>query len=302
MSIPYGELAALGTAVCWTCSSLAFSAAGRRLGSLSLNLVRLVIAFAYLSLYCRVRRGMWLPLDADGPTWGWLLGSGLVGFVLGDLCLFRAFVLIGPRISMLIMALSPLITAFFGWLWLREHIGGMGALGMALTLLGVGWVVMERRPEQGSAEASMPRSEFMKGALLALLGAAGQAIGLVLSKLGMKAYDPFASTQIRIIAGMLGFAAIFTAVRWWGRTREGLRDRKGVGLAALGAFAGPFLGVSLSLLSIQHTETGIAATIMAMVPVLIIPAVVLLHREKVSLRAVTGAVVAVGGVALLWAR
>jgi drug/metabolite transporter (DMT)-like permease len=176
----------------------------------------------------------------------------------------------------------------------------MGGLGMAVTLGGVAWVVLERQSEH-EAKKTTP-NEFAKGITLAFLGAVGQSVGLVLSKLGMKSYDPFAATQIRIIAGMLGFSAIFFAVGWWGRTFEALRDRKGVTYAALGAFAGPFVGVSLSLLAIQHTETGVAATIMATVPVLIIPAVVLLHRERVTARAALGAVVAVAGVSLLWLR
>lgn len=301
MSTFYGELAALATAVCWTCSSLAFSAAGRRIGSLSLNLIRLVIAFLYLTAYCRLRRGLWLPTDATPEAWRWLMVSGLVGFVLGDLCLFKAFLLLGPRLSMLIMSLAPPIAAALGWVFLGEQIGLMGGLGMAITLVGVAWVVLERQSGPEARQKASP-NEFLKGAALAFLGAVGQSVGLVLSKIGMKSYDPFAATQIRILAGILGFAAIFFAVRWWGRTLRSLRDVKGVGYAALGAFAGPFVGVSLSLLAIQHTETGVAATIMATVPVLIIPAVVLLHKERVSARAALGAVVAVGGVSLLWLR
>jgi drug/metabolite transporter (DMT)-like permease len=299
MTIPLGELAALGTAACWTMSSLAFSAAGRRLGSLSLNLVRLVIAFAYITLYCGLVRGHFLPLDAAPSAWAWLFASGLVGFVAGDLCLFRALVLIGPRLSMLVMALSPPMTAALGLVFLGERISPLGLAGMVVTTAGVAWVVSERKEESASAERS---PDFGKGVLLALGGAAGQAGGLILSKVGMGSYDPFAATQIRIIAGIVGFSAIFTAVGWWGKTARGLSDRAGVSFAALGAFAGPFVGVSLSLLAIQHTETGIAATIMSTVPVLIIPVVVLVHKERVSARAALGAAVAVGGVALLWLR
>jgi len=297
----YGELAALATAVCWTCSSLAFSAAGRRIGSLSLNLIRLVIAFLYISAYCRIRRGSWLPTDASPEAWRLLMISGLIGFVLGDLCLFKAFLLLGPRLSMLIMSLAPPIAAGLGWVVLGERIGLMGGVGMVVTLGGVAWVVLERQAGPEGAQKTTA-NEFAKGATLAFLGAVGQSVGLVLSKIGMQSYDPFAATQIRILAGIVGFAAIFFAVRWWGRTLQGLRDTKGMAFAALGAFAGPFVGVSLSLLAIQHTETGVAATIMATVPVLIIPAVVLLHKERVSARAALGAVVAVSGVALLVLR
>ncbi len=302
MPIPLGELAALGTAVCWTASSLSFAAAGRRMGSLSLNLVRLVLAFGFLSAYNFVRRGMLLPLDASAEAWTWLLVSGLVGFVFGDMCLFRAFLLIGPRVAMLIMSLAPPIAAVLGWFLLGERLSTLGMLGMVVTLVGVMVVVLERTGEATPTGADPKAQETGKGVLLALGGAAGQAVGLVLSKIGMKTYDPFAATQIRIIAGIVGFSFLFTFIGWWRRTAEALRDRTGLQFAALGALAGPFVGVSLSLLSIQHTETGVAATIMSTTPVLVIPAVILLHKEHVSLRAVLGALVAVGGVALLWIR
>jgi len=300
MSIPLGEIAALGTAVCWTASSLAFSAAGKRIGSLSLNLVRLVLALALIGAYNLVRRGSFVPLDATPEAWAWLSASGLVGFVLGDLCLFRAFVLVGPRVSMLIMALAPPIAAVLGWFVLGERLSALGVLGMVVTLVGVATVVRERAGESTSGAAA--GGEAMRGALLAFGGAAGQAVGLVLSKVGMKSYDPFAATEIRIIAGVVGFSLLFTLVGWWRRTFESLRDRRALGFATFGALAGPFVGVSLSLLAVQHTQTGIAATIMSTTPVLLIPAVIVLHKERVSLRASLGAIVAVAGVGLLVMR
>jgi len=303
MSIPLGELAALGTAVCWTGSSLAFSASARRIGALALNPIRLILAFAFLTPFCWIRRGAPLPLDATSDIWSWLTVSGLIGFVVGDLALFRAFVLVGPRVSMLLMSLSPPVAALLGWWWLGERLGLVDIAGMAVTLGGIAWVVMERQPgEAGAGPAEATRPPTTAGVGLAVLGAVGQAVGLVLSKLGMKGYDPFASTQIRILAGLAGYAVIFAAIGAWGLVWTAIRDQKGMGYAALGAIAGPFVGVSLSLVAIQHTHTGVAATIMSTTPVLIIPAVLALRLERVSPRAALGAAVAVGGVALLWLR
>lgn len=302
MPIPLGELAALGTAGCWTVSSIAFSAAGKRIGSLSLNLVRLVIAFVLVTLYCSVRRGMLLPFDAPPRTWGWLLASGFVGYVLGDLCLFRAFVLVGPRLSMLVMALVPPMAAVLGFFLLNERISPLGIAGMIVTISGVAWVVRERPDTASANDTASAGRNLQNGILLAFGGAVGQALGMVLGKIGMGTYDPVASGQIRIMAGMAGFAALFTAVGWWRKTFEGIRDKFAVGYATIGAFAGPFVGVSLSLVSVQLTETGIAATIMSTTPVLIIPVVILTGQERVSTRAAIGAIVAVAGVAMLWVR
>lgn len=302
MHLPLGELAALGTACCWTVSSMAFSIAGRRMGSLSLNLIRLVIAFLLVTTYCGVRRGMLLPFDAPLHSWLWLLASGLVGYVLGDICLFRAFVLIGPRLSMLLMALAPPIAAILGFFLLNERLSPLGIVGMIVTIVGVAWVIQERADATMENHTPASKEERRQGILLGLGGALGQAVGFVLGKVGMGDYDPVASGQIRILAGSFGFAAIITSIGWWRKTRDAIRDKTALGFASLGAFAGPFVGVSLSLVAAQLTEAGIAATIMSTTPVLIIPVVILTKQERVSLQAGLGALVAVIGVAMLCVR
>ena len=293
-----GQLAALGTAFCWAFSALAFSAAGRRMGVLPLNLIRLVMALGFLALATWGLRGLPLPTDATPRAWGWLAVSGLIGFVFGDLCLFQAYMLIGPRIASLMMSLSPLLTALIGWLVLRETLSGRDALGVALTVGGIAWAVLERNPPvEGGPHQPRPS---LAGLALGFCGALGQAGGLVLSKLGMGSYDPVAATEVRVIAAIAGYALLISAVRAWPRVVAAMEDRRGLAFSATGAFFGPFLGVSLSLFAVRHTVAGVAASIMALQPVLIIPLVVVLHRERVGVGGVLGALVAVAGVALLF--
>ena len=294
-----GELAALGTAVCWTLTVLSFAAAGRRVGSLSVNFIRLLMAFAILAALEAIVRGRALPLDASLHAWTWLAISGVVGFAIGDLCLFRALLLIGPRLASLIMSMAPPITALIGWLVLGETLGALQIGGMALSVAGIAWAINDRSP--GSPEISaVPPGQKLRGIALAVLGATGQAGGLVLSKFGMGSYDPFAATQIRIVAGAAAFAVIFTATGWWPRVGSAVRDPGAMGYTLLGAIFGPFLGVSLSLIAVQRTEAGVAASIMATSPIIIIPIVVLLHKERVGLGGLLGACLAVAGVALLF--
>jgi drug/metabolite transporter (DMT)-like permease len=291
-----GEFAALAVAVFWTITALAFESASKKVGSLPVNWIRLVIGFVFLTVFTGLHRGMFLPLDAGRHAWIWLSLSGFVGFVLGDLFLFRSFVLIGSRISMLIMALSPPITAVLGWIVLGERLSALSFTGMTLTLAGIALVVIDRP----SGEKPIRLAHPVAGVLFAFGGAAGQAAGLVLSKIGMRDYSPFAATQIRIITGILGFAALLTVRGSWGRTFFALRHPRAMALMTTGAFFGPFLGVSFSLFSVQHTAAGIASTIMATVPVLIIPPAVIFMKEKITIREVTGALIAIGGVALLF--
>jgi drug/metabolite transporter (DMT)-like permease len=293
-----GQLAALGTAACWAFSALAFDVAARRLGPVVLNPLRLAFAFAFLCLLGWAVRGLPLPLDAPPRAWAWLGVSGLVGFVFGDFCLFRAFVLIGPRLSMLLMSLAPLMTAVIGWLLLGETLTGRDLLGMTLTVGGIAWAVMDRnRPAGGEAA---PRPATFAGVLYGLGGALGQAGGLVLSKLGMGSYPAIAATQVRVLAGIAGYVLLFALFHWWPKLRPALQDRRALGFVAFGAFFGPCVGVSLSLYAVHRTMAGVAASIMALTPVLVIPLVVLLRRERVGLGGVAGAAMAVAGVALLF--
>ena len=300
MTAHAGELAALGAATCWAFSALFFANATRSMGVLSLNIIRLIVGFGFLSAAAWALRGLPLPTDASPHAWAWLAVSGLIGFVFGDLCLFMAYVRIGTRLASLMMALAPLLTALIGWLLLGETLTGRDALGMTLTIAGIGWAVVDGNPT-ASGEGIVPRPRsLLPGIALGFGGALGQAGGLVLSKLGMGSYDAVAATQVRVIAGIAGYVLILTVLRWWPRVGESLRDRRALGFATLGAFFGPCVGVSLSLFSVRHTMAGVAASIMALQPVIIIPLVVILHRERVGTGGILGALVAVAGVALLF--
>jgi len=131
-------------------------------------------------------------------------------------------------------------------------------------------------------------------------GAVGQALGLVLSKFGMKDYDPFAATQIRIIAGIIGYAMLVTILARWSIVGKATQNKSGMILTSVGAFFGPFLGVSFSLIAIKYTEAGIASTIMALVPVFIILPAVVFFKQKVTIPEILGAFVSVAGVALFF--
>jgi len=295
--LPYaGQLAALGTASCWAASTLAFDAACQRIGALVVNLLRLAIAFVLLAIACAILRGRALPLDATPHAWVWLSLSGVVGFAFGDLCLMRGYAFIGPRLAALMMSLAPPMTAAIGWVLLGERLSGRQLVGMALTVGGIAIAIVERP----RSDAPPPRGHRLAGVALGAGGALGQAGGLVLSKLGMRSYDPVAATQIRVLAGIAAYAAIFLAVGWWPRLQASLADRAALGYTSVGAFFGPFLGVSLSLFAVQRTLSGVAASLMATTPILVIPAVVLLHGERVGWGGLAGTGVAVAGVALLF--
>lgn len=296
MTSHIGEFAALTVAFAWTITALSFEYAAKRVGSLNVNLIRLPLALVYLAIFTFFTRGNALPTDATGHQWIWLLLSGVVGFVIGDLFLFKAFVNIGSRFSMLIMTLVPPITAFLGWLFLDEFLTWFYLLGMVLTVSGI-FLALNAHKDGDTNKFS---KHSIRGIFYAIGGALGQAGGLILSKIGMQNYNPFASTQIRIIAGVVGFALIMV---FMGRIKQGveaLKNKEGMKGILIGSFFGPFIGVSLSLVAVQYTNTGVVSTIMSIVPILIIPPSIIFFKQKVSWIEMIGALLSVIGVALFF--
>ncbi|MFA6949104.1 MAG: DMT family transporter [Lentimicrobiaceae bacterium] len=298
-----GELAALATAIFWTITALAFESAGKKVGSLSVNIIRLAIAFIYLGIFSLFTRGVFLPEGASLHNWIWLSVSGLIGFVIGDLFLFQAYVVIGARISMLIMSLAPPIAAVAGWLLMDETMNSKGLIGMALTVIGISIAILARKTTDdpdGKIKKSLKFKYPLSGILLAFGGAAGQGLGLVLSSYGIEDYNPFAATQIRVISGIIGFIVVISYIGFWPRVVSALKNVSAMKRLGVGAFFGPFLGVSFSLLAVTYTTSGIASTIMSIVPVLIIVPSVVIMKEKITWVEIIGAILAVGGVSLFF--
>lgn len=298
----FGEIAGVLTAVFWTVTSLAFESAGKKVGSLSVNLIRLIIAFFFIGFYSWAVRGFFFPTDATLYQWEWLALSGLVGFVIGDLLLFQALVVVGARISMLMMALAPPFAAFIGWLVLGEVLSPTNLLGMTITLSGIVIVILKReRSEVNGVISRKIKSNYsIQGVLLALGGAMGQGAGLVLSKKGMGDYDAFSASQIRVLTGIVGFIFVLTFMNRWPRFMAAIKNIPAMKRITLGAFFGPFLGVSFSLLAVQHTQAGIAATLMSITPVLIIAPAVFIFKEKINWKEILGAVITVIGIAFFF--
>jgi drug/metabolite transporter (DMT)-like permease len=291
-----GEFAALAVAVFWTITALAFESASRKVGSLTVNVLRLGLALVFISIYTAIVRGHLLPADASVHNWIWLALSGIVGLVLGDYFLFRSYPLIGSRFSMLIMTLAPPLAAVSGYFILGESLNILQIAGMLIVIFGISLAIFNRPVKGERLTIKLSAS----GLLFAFLGALGQGLGIVLSKYGMKDYDAFASTQIRIIAGLAGYLIIISLLRRWGNVFAAIKNAPAMKSLVVGAFFGPFLGISFSLIAVKHTQAGIASTIMALVPILILAPSAWMYKEKITMAEIAGAVVSVAGVAFFF--
>ncbi len=317
-----GEFAALGAAICWVFTSLWFAAAGRRIGAIKVNLFRIWLALGMLAIIHRVQFGVWWPdLDAGGLTY--LAVSGVIGLVIGDQLLFIALVDVGSRLATLLMTLAPPVTTVLAWIVLNEHLGPAAILGIAITVSGIAWVVIER---PAGAQA-YPHRHRVRGITFGLIAGVCQAIGLILAKLGMGhtpdgvagLVDPWSATLVRMAFSAVGISLLVGLLR--ARSRPESRMAMDISpetehvpplpakprsiwpmallCVLLGSIAGPVLGVWLSMVGVDEADAGVAATLMSMSPVFILPFAVWVEKEHLSWRAILGALVAVGGVAVL---
>ena len=323
----FGELISLGVAFSWTATALFSEVASKRMGSLPLNVVRMVLSLALLALTLWLTVGVPYPIMADSKTWIWLSLSGLVGYALGDWCLFQCYILMGSRFGQLFMTLASPSAALTAWILLGESMRPLALAGMFITLLGISLSVLNRGGDTKRFSLKLPP----KGILLGVGAGMCQGIGLVLSKVGMGHYEaaiaaqgiadltqwestsalcplplsfmmPFASTMIRAVTGLVGFALALFLMSDNGlrRLQSAVGNRKAMYCALGAAIFGPFVGVSLSLMATLDTHAGIAQTIMSLTPVLIILPSWLLFRQKVTVWEVVGAFICVFGVSLFF--
>ena len=306
-----GEIISLIVALSWTATAIFADIASHRLGALPLNLIRMGFSIVFLSVLLVIVTGSPIPLYADGATYFWLALSGLVGYVFGDMCLFSCYVLIGSKFGQILMTLAPPVAGIAGWLMLGEKLSWHSWLAMLVTLTGIAICILGRGGASHKLEVKLP----LKGVLLGIGAGIGQGVGLVLSKIGLENYAaalpddvsrgvsammPFAGTLIRAVTGFIGFFLLLAVMGRTSQLRTAVNDRQGMKFALLTTFFGPFLGVSLSLMAVQYANAGIASTLMALTPVLIIIPYSIINHQKISPKEILGTVITVTGAALFF--
>lgn len=305
-----GEIISLFVAASWTVTAWFADKASRRAGAMVTNVLRLVLATAFLAVLLWITVGHPYPVYADGNTWLWLGLSAVVGYVFGDYCLFNCYLSIGPRFGQLMMTLAPPMAALAGWLMLGESLSWYSILAMGVTLMGIGISILSR--DSGHHfRLDLP----LKGILLGIGAGTGQGVGLVLSKIGMEHYAaaipadapslmegmlPFASTMLRAIIGSLGFLVILGLQKNLGGLRRAVRDPLTMKYASIITLFGPAVGVSLSLMAVRYAHAGIASTLMALTPVLILVPEVLVNKKRIRPKEIIGLAVSITGVALFF--
>ncbi len=277
------------------------------MGNLTLNLMRMVITLIFSGIMFWLLTGTPLPAQASNEAYLWMILSGIVGYVIGDFCLFQCYIIIGSKFGQLFMTLAPITAAVMAWLTLGQEIRPTAMLAMLVTLSGIAISVLGRG-DHHKLSLKLP----LKGVLFAIGAAVCQGVGLVLSKIGMNHYEsslttdlagwmlPFHANFFRCIAGTIGFALLMAFREGFKPLQRGMHDRKGLIAAVATTIFGPFVGVGASLLAVQYTAAGIASTLMALTPIIIILPAWWLFKQPITAKSILGALISVVGVSLFF--
>lgn len=301
-----GETTAILAALMWTTCSILFASAGKRIGALSVNSIRILMALIFLTLTHLLFFGTIIP-DANQSQWFYISLSGIIGLALGDLGYFGVLVILGPRKGVLLMALAPIFSTISACFILDEILGIWSIIGITVTLTGVIIVIIEKE-EKGKTKETLSKKMKIYGILLGLGGAVGQGVGLVVSKYGMyvgtddNALNSLSVSLIRMLSATILIWIIVVTTGNFIKVKNAIKDKEAMKKTFGGAFSGPFIGVWLSMVAITYTVAGVAATLMALAPVMIIPVVWIFYKEKTNWRGILGAIVAVIGVAILFLK
>jgi len=290
-----GQLAGLTTAALWVVSSLSFTAAGKRLGATRVNLLRTIAAALVLLLVQWFVLGRVLPTLSNSALI-WLSLSGVFGLTIGDQFLFTGYVLLGPRTVSLLMTLAPSLSALIAWIGFGERMAFTSVLGMLITTGGIAWVTIGRNSGALHRDPNLAK----KGLLFCLAAALCQAVGMVMAKQGLNtSVGAFDAQTIRMYAGAASMIPVAIYVRHAGISVAPQVTKRAMMVLALGTISGPLLGVYFSMLAVEKIPVGVAATLIGLVPVFIIPASRLIDKQHISTRSWIGAMIAVMGIAVL---
>lgn len=296
-----GELAALIAAGLWAIATFMFAEAGRQLSPIQLNISKGIIASILLGgcalALNRIPEEIW-------TAQGLFLGlSGILGITIGDTAFFGALSRIGPRRTLLIESLTPPLTGLIALVAIQEELSWSAWCGVAVTVIGVTSVVLERNQP---GDIKIAPDVFRLGLILAIIASISQATGVVMAHIVLvdHAMDPLWAAFIRLMAALLGLLIAGSFMPQQGTLALGRKITQGeLGkklwvMVFWATVMGTFLGLWLQQISLKYTSAAIAQTLLSTSPLFAL-AIARIRGERLSQRAIGGTLVALVGIFLL---
>ncbi len=286
-----GAFSALGSAFFWALAAILFKRVSHQVPAMGLNFNKGLVAFICLGALLLLGQ----TVSVDTQSLIVLSLSGLIGICLGDSLYFVALRRLGPRLTLLLGALIPVAAGLMSFVFLQERISLLSTAGLALTIMGVVFVLWEKVPTAN--QPSQPQ-HWKAGVFFGLLFVFSEAAGIILTKIGVQELPSLQATFIRQTSAIIGLTfwglAAGTFIGWL-KPLKNPRIRNRVIVAAI---TGAFIGTWLSVLALKNTHTSVAAALNSTSPLFVLPLAAYIMRESISRRAILGTVVSVIGIGI----
>ncbi|MBM30826.1 MAG: hypothetical protein CMD77_07940 [Gammaproteobacteria bacterium] len=296
--------AAILATLLFSLSAVSGKRLSHHLSGVEANFWRFLLAAFLLGAYAHS-----FGLGLGGGALGMFFISGIIGFGVGDYGLFRAYPILGSRLTMVMtQCLAAPFAASIEWLWMGETLSFGQVLAGTAILVGVALALAP------SETTDVDRKHWKAGILWGLMSAFGQGFGAVLSRKALSlveagvTVDGLSQAYQRVLGGLTVMAVLLLFRKM--RLRNGATIRTEVALTPVtikllvalivaNTLCGPTLGVGAYQWALSSLPSGIVLSVVALSPLVIIPLAMKFEGERPTLRSIIGSVVAVAGVVVM---
>ncbi|MGB2601425.1 MAG: DMT family transporter [Candidatus Omnitrophota bacterium] len=285
-----GCIAALISSAAWAFDPILFKKLGEKVSPIAMNLGRGLFGIVYLGILLLFFGMEPIP----GRAFFFLGISGILGIALGDTFFLMGLVRLGPRLSVLMETLCPALTVLLAVLFLKERPSLQVWAGIVLTIGGVKWVLWERAPRERL------KGNWRSGIKFGILSVTCTSVGIIFAKIGLAQASPIEATIVKLLFGSLGllmWGLVGFKIKKW---ISPFKDTKLIVKLSYAVFVAIGIGLLFSVIALKYTNASIAVSLNSTSPLFVMPMVALMFKEKISLRSILGALVAVLGIILIF--
>jgi drug/metabolite transporter (DMT)-like permease len=278
----------------------------KQVGGVEANFWRITLATIFLTVWAFTYGSQF----AGAP--GWFMLSGFFGIGIGDSGYFQALPRLGSRRTVLLtQCLTAPFAALMEWSWLGTRLNAAQIIFTVVILVGV---AIALAPDD---HLKISPHDWKIGVVASAIGALGAALGLVVIRKGYAAIaasgvpvavDAGTTGYQRVLGGIIIPTVAVLAIKWRSAHAHGPVFEEKTWQVSLqkwrrlwpwllaNALAGQTLGVTCMQWALKTQPAAVVQAIIATSPIVLLPMTRIVEGEKIGLRPVVGAVVAVGGV------
>jgi drug/metabolite transporter (DMT)-like permease len=280
-----GEILSIAAALMWAASTVFSAKALEETDPFTTNALKALfssILMFFITLALGVDRGFSYP-SIQGLFF--VIMAAIIGYGIGDTCLFKSITLIGVSRAYTIAYTSPLFVLLLSAIFLGEPIYPNYLIGTVIIIAGI---VLA---STGKGDGGLRNST---GLLASFAAALLWAIGTIFVAMGLREVDVISANTFRY---PFLFLFLFSFSQPWKKKLN--LNRRNVALMAVSGALGMVIGGLAFLLSVQMSGAAKATSLSSSSPVWASLMSVLFLKEKLSWKLILSSVVVVVGIYFL---